>query len=116
MFGARALLVRALPDPPGALADAGARRAEALRHAARALAERADRLQERVGDRPQVTAAIGSAAAVILEAAEARAEPTLIAVGHRGAGLIDRLRLGSVSTKVLHAAPGPVLIVPAQPR
>jgi nucleotide-binding universal stress UspA family protein len=33
-------------------------------------------------------------------------------VGSRGLGLARRLRLGSVSTKVLRAAGGPVLIYP----
>ncbi len=105
--------MRALHELPRALGDAGDRRAELIRQAERALADRADGLQGRAGARPQVRAAIGSAAAVLLEAAEEGGEPTLIAVGHRGAGLIDRLRLGSVSTTVLHAAQGPVLIVPA---
>jgi nucleotide-binding universal stress UspA family protein len=39
-------------------------------------------------------------------------ERTLIAVGSRGLGAVRRLRLGSVSTKVLHAAKGPVLVYP----
>jgi nucleotide-binding universal stress UspA family protein len=33
-------------------------------------------------------------------------------VGSRGLGLARRLRLGSVSTKVLRAAGGPVLVYP----
>jgi nucleotide-binding universal stress UspA family protein len=39
-------------------------------------------------------------------------ESALIAVGSRGLGLAKRLRLGSVSTKVLRAARGPVLVCP----
>lgn len=38
---------------------------------------------------------------------------TLIAGGSRGLGLLERLRLGSVSTKVLRAATGPVLVSPS---
>jgi nucleotide-binding universal stress UspA family protein len=49
---------------------------------------------------------------VILEAAEEGGEPTLIAVGRRGLGRINRLRLGSVSGDLLRSAAGPVLIVP----
>jgi nucleotide-binding universal stress UspA family protein len=33
-------------------------------------------------------------------------------VGNRGLGAIGRMRLGSVSTKVVHAAKGPVLVHP----
>jgi hypothetical protein len=37
---------------------------------------------------------------------------TLLAMGSRGLGAIRRLRPGSVSTEVLRAASGPVLIFP----
>jgi len=40
------------------------------------------------------------------------AERTLLAVGSRNLGTIGRMRLGSVSTKVVHAAKGPVLVHP----
>jgi len=33
-------------------------------------------------------------------------------VGSRGLDVTQRIRLGSVSTKVLHAAKGPVLVYP----
>jgi len=33
-------------------------------------------------------------------------------VGSRGLGAIGRMRLGSVSTKVVHATKGPVLVHP----
>lgn len=54
----------------------------------------------------------GDPAAAIVEAAEAASAPALIVVGTRGLGTMARLRLGSVSTKVLHAALCPVLVVP----
>jgi nucleotide-binding universal stress UspA family protein len=54
---------------------------------------------------------LGDPASAIVDAAEAT-DPALIVVGSRGLGALDRLRLGSISTKVLHAAAGPVLIVP----
>ncbi len=56
---------------------------------------------------------MGNPAASLIEAAkEATPERTLIAVGSRALGAVQRLRLGSVSTKALMAARGPVLVVP----
>ena len=58
---------------------------------------------------------VGEAAASLVEAEEEEApERTLLAVGSRGLGAIGRMRLGSVSTKVVHAAKGPVLVHPPQ--
>jgi nucleotide-binding universal stress UspA family protein len=51
-------------------------------------------------------------AAVILEATHEGEKPPLVAVGSRGLAGIMRTRLGSVSTKVVTAASGPVLVVP----
>ena len=56
---------------------------------------------------------MGDPAAILLEAAEEGvAEKTLVAVGSRGLDAMQRVRFGSVSTKVLHAAKGPVLVYP----
>jgi nucleotide-binding universal stress UspA family protein len=117
LFGARCVLVRAYPELPEA--DRAGRvldpRAvdDALRHAEQELHERAEELGSLAGRRPRIGMAAGDAAVAILEEAregdEARA---LIAVGSRGLGLARRLRLGSVSTKVLRAAEGPVLVYP----
>jgi nucleotide-binding universal stress UspA family protein len=55
----------------------------------------------------------GDAVAAILEAAgEDDERRTLVAVGSRGLGMIGRARLGSVSTKILRTAAGPVLVRP----
>jgi nucleotide-binding universal stress UspA family protein len=51
--------------------------------------------------------------ASLVNIAEARGENTLVVVGSRGMEPVKRLRLGSVSTKVLRAAEGPVLVYPA---
>src|SRR5215213_5160750 len=54
----------------------------------------------------------GESAAALIEAAEEGApERTLIAVGSRGLGAVQRLRLGSISTKVLRTSKEPLLIV-----
>ncbi len=132
-LGAGATIVRALPEPKlpagrdDALVQAGSafvRRAvpanspgaaprEALvGQATTALADRAIALAGRFGRRPAIVAAIGDPTALLLDAAAAAPQPALLAVGSRGLGAFSRLRLGSVSTKLLHAATGPVLVVP----
>jgi nucleotide-binding universal stress UspA family protein len=119
LFGARMLLVRAHPVILG-ISDA-AKVAEqepvplhtALCRHEISLERRARAVEAVLGHRPKIRVREGEAASVILEAAEEGGEPTLIAVGRRGLGRLDRLRLGSVSTKVLRAASGPVLISPS---
>ena len=78
-----------------------------------------ERLQRRVGEvegilgsPPETSISEGNPAAVILQAAHAEAKPPLIAVGSRGIAGVRRTRLGSVSTKIVTAAPGLVLVVP----
>ena len=51
-----------------------------------------------------------SPATAIVEAAEESREPTLVLVGNRDLEQLVRIRLGSVSSDVLRAADGPVLI------
>jgi nucleotide-binding universal stress UspA family protein len=115
LYGARALLVRVYPQ----VAVFKARRIshvraskELLKKGERSLERRAAQLQSDQGTRPETRVASGDAAAVIQEAAEERGEPTLVAVGRRGLGSIGPFALGSVSTDVLRAVSGPVLIVP----
>jgi nucleotide-binding universal stress UspA family protein len=117
LFGARCALVRVYPELPEA--DRVGRALDprvvddALRHAERELRERAEQLGSLAGRRPRIGMAAGDAAVAILERAqEGDAARSLIAVGSRGLGLARRLRLGSVSTKVLRAARGPVLVYP----
>jgi nucleotide-binding universal stress UspA family protein len=116
LFGTAALLVRAYPrlpetDPEGRELDPRMVDDE-LRGEKRALEARATEIEEASGIRPRVRIDVGDPAARLIEAAEEDApERTLIAVGSRGLGAVQRLRLGSVSTKVLRAARGPVLVV-----
>jgi nucleotide-binding universal stress UspA family protein len=117
LFGTRAVLVRAYPelpetDPVGRALDPRAVD-DALHRAEQDLHERADELGRLVGGRPRMEIAAGDAAVALLDKAREEDERrTLIAVGSRGLGLARRLRLGSVSTKVLRAAGGPVLVYP----
>lgn len=117
LYGARGILVRAYPELPEA--DRVGRtfdpRAvdDALRQAERELHERAKELSTFLERRPKIGIAAGDpAAAVLAGAREGAGAATLIAVGSRGLGPARRLRLGSVSTKVLRAAEGPVLVYP----
>jgi nucleotide-binding universal stress UspA family protein len=115
--GARALVLHAYPRLPEV--DAEGRRFnprivdDELRRAEKALLERSRELECRLGSRPKVRLVVGDAAASLLEAAEEDApERTLLVVGSRELGAIGRIRLGSVSTKVVHAAKGPILVHP----
>ena len=118
LVGARVILVRAyrkLPQMDVEGRELNARRADdELRREERKLWERAMQIQEAHEVRPAVRLSAGDPAARILEAAEEgdASEKTLVAVGSRGLGTMRRMRLGSVSTKVLRAAKGPVLIHP----
>jgi nucleotide-binding universal stress UspA family protein len=115
--GARALLLHAYPRLPEVVAEG--RRSnprigdDELRKAEKALLERSQELESRLGSRPETRLVVGDAAACLLEAAEEDApERTLLAVGSRGLGVIGRMRLGSVSTKVVRAGLGAVLVYP----
>ena len=115
--GAQALMLHAYPRLPEV--DAEGRGFDPrivddeLRRAEKALLERSRKLESRLGSRPKARLVVGEAAASLLEAAEKDApERTLLAVGSRDLGVIGRMRLGSVSTKVVHAAKGPVLVHP----
>ena len=117
LFGTRAVLVRAYPklpepNPVGRALDPRAVD-DALHRAEQGLRERAEELGRLVGRRPRMEIAAGDAAVALLDKArEGDERRALIAVGSRGLGLARRLRLGSVSTKVLRAAGGPVLVYP----
>jgi nucleotide-binding universal stress UspA family protein len=114
--GARAQVLHAFPRLPEVNAEGRESNPgivdDELRRAENALLERSRELESRLGSRPKARLVVGDAAATLLEAAEEAPERTLLAVGSRGLGAIGRMRLGSVSTKVVHAAKGPVLVHP----
>ncbi len=115
LFGARVLLVRVYPSVPvfkaRRIVYVRASRG-ILREGERALERRAAELESILGTRPETRVATGDAAAVIQEAAEEGGEPTLVAVGRRGLGAVGHFALGSVSSNLLRAVRGSVLIVP----
>jgi nucleotide-binding universal stress UspA family protein len=107
-------------DDEAAVLDAGSAVGEAVAEEEqgqdeRALKERVAGLEQDTGLRPEVSTSFGNPAEAVLAAADSGGdggERSLVAVGHRGLGMLGRMRLGSVSTKVLRAARGPVLIHP----
>lgn len=54
---------------------------------------------------------IGEPATVIAAVAEQEAADLLV-VGRRGAGLVERLMIGSVADRLAHSSPCPLMIVP----
>lgn len=109
LYGAEILLAHAYPR---FLERSDEAKDEVLGFAGKELESRARELEEISGSKPEIRTSAGEAAAVILEAAREKDSPALIAVGSRGLGTIGRARLGSVSTKVVRAARGPVLVCP----
>lgn len=115
LFGAGVTLARTYPEMPevyeeGRKMDPRMTDDE-LRRAEKELGARASKIEGVFGSRPKISISVGDAAEDLVETASARnGESTLIAVGSRGLGPIKRFRMGSVSTKVLRAAEGPVLV------
>jgi nucleotide-binding universal stress UspA family protein len=83
-----------------------------LRQVEPALEERAAELEQAYDVRPQVRIVPGESAQVLAEIAEEGDGPSLLVVGSRGLGTSERIVIGSVSSKVLRAAGGPVLVCP----
>jgi nucleotide-binding universal stress UspA family protein len=117
LYGSQLLLLYANPDlpeaPPGEEPSSAIGESSEMRvREEGTLQNRADELDGILGSRPEVRLSGGSPAPVILEEAQRESPPALIAVGSRGLAGLTRTRLGSVSTKVVTTAPGPVLLCP----
>ena len=69
-------------------------------------------LEDVLGVQPESRVVVGDAATVIRSVARTAGKPTLVALGSRGLGSAKRAALGGVSTGVLRAVEGPVLVVP----
>ena len=87
---------------------------EHLRRVEPALEGRAAGLEDAYGVRPRVRLLGGESARVLSEVAEEGEGTGLLVVGSRGLGAGGRMLLGSVSTKILMAAKGPVLVCPRE--
>ncbi|MDQ4126501.1 MAG: universal stress protein, partial [Actinomycetota bacterium] len=123
LFGAEGVLVQVYPRVLKSTLESGALESRivdhALRQAESELRERAGALASTLGRRPDVKLVVDEAAEgvdgvahTLLEEAKGAGVPSLISVGSRGLGPIERTRVGSVSTKVVRAAEGPVLVYP----
>jgi nucleotide-binding universal stress UspA family protein len=108
LYEADTLVVHAYPHLVQDSSDAES----SLRQAEEELEERANDLKDILGYKPRTTMTSEDAVLAILEAAREGDGPTLVAVGSRGLGAAGRARLGSVSTKVVRAAPGAALVYP----
>jgi len=115
LYGAGGLLVYSHPDlpdvPPGEARSTIQNLIDMRERDEEMLDERATSLEETLGGRPEVKVSDGYPANVLLEASH-EVQPSLVAIGSRGLAGIVRTRLGSVSTKVVTAAHGPVLVYP----
>jgi nucleotide-binding universal stress UspA family protein len=106
-------LVRAEPALAWPGPGGNQERARALHQSVVALERRARTLESASERRLRIKVVASDPAEALLSTAAGRG-PALIVVGSRGLDLMDRVRLGSVSTSVLHAASDPVLIVPPE--
>jgi nucleotide-binding universal stress UspA family protein len=115
LYGAKGLLVYSHPDlpevPPGETRSAVQHLTEMRERDKSMLEDRAGDLEKMLGSRPEILVSGGYPASVLLEASQ-EVQPSLVAVGSRGLAGLIRTRLGSVSTKVVTAARGPVLVYP----
>jgi nucleotide-binding universal stress UspA family protein len=126
LFGARGSLVQVYPRLLEGRRTSGSLEARMVEHALKGaeaeLSLRAEALEGLLGSRPDVRLVadegvdgIDGIALTLMDEARETGDPTLISVGSRGLGRVQRARLGSVSTKVVRAAEGPVLFHPQAP-
>ncbi|HZB10171.1 MAG TPA: universal stress protein [Rubrobacter sp.] len=114
-YDAKGLLVYSHPDlpevPPEEARSAVQHLTEMRERDKSMLEDRAGDLEKILGNRPEIKISGGYPANVLLEASQ-EMQPSIVAVGSRGLAGLIRTRLGSVSTKVVTAARGPVLVYP----
>src|SRR5918995_3833620 len=115
LYDANGLIIYSHPDlpeiPPGDTRSAVRNLVDMRERDEKMLDDRAGELEQLLGSKPEVRLSGDYPAKVLLDASQ-EVRLTLIAVGSRGRAGIARTRLGSVSTKVVTAAHGPVLVYP----
>jgi nucleotide-binding universal stress UspA family protein len=102
LFGAPMLLLHAAPN----LSQVSGEAVEGK------LEDRTGALKDILDEQPRSRVIAGDPPGALIEAVQEGEGPTLVVVGSRGLGLVGRLRLGSVSTKVVRAGLEAVLIYP----
>jgi nucleotide-binding universal stress UspA family protein len=123
LFGAEGVLVQVYPRVLKSTQEMSALESRMVDHALgqaeSELGGRAEGLGPLLGQRPEVKLVVDEAnegvdgvALTLLEEAKRSGVPSLISVGSRGLGAVQRARVGSVSTKVVRAAEGPILVYP----
>jgi nucleotide-binding universal stress UspA family protein len=121
LLGVEAALVRAYESPPepirGWTGEDRRELAESLSRERQALEGRAKELEMIAGSRPEARLIdTEPTLAMLMVAEEGDEEETLLSVGNRGLGAAKRAMLGSLSTKLLRVARGPVLVCPPKRR
>jgi len=113
VYGSQGILVYAHPDLPRMPEGEAREGIQDMRERDEArLEERAAELEGILGSRPGIQVSDGYPASVLLETVQSEERPSFVAVGSRGLEGVRRTRLGSVSTKVVTASRGPVLVCP----
>jgi nucleotide-binding universal stress UspA family protein len=102
LFGAPMLLLHAVPN----LSQVSGEAVEGK------LEDRTGALKDILDEQPRSRVIAGDPPGALIEVVQEGEGPTLVVVGSRGLGLVGRLRLGSVSTKVVRAGLEAVLIYP----
>lgn len=125
LFGSKAMLTQVYPRALESQRTTGGPEShlvnEELSLVEESLVERANKLEPYLGGYPSVrlvadegSETIDGIAMTLLDAARETGKPTLLTVGSRGMSRVQRMRMGSVSTKVVRGSTGPVLVYPTR--
>jgi nucleotide-binding universal stress UspA family protein len=105
-LGAGVDLVGVVEGESAVAAEAG------LRDMERALAARADEIEETVGERPRVRALVGDVRGVILDVLAEEERPALLSFGSKVFGKAGRVMVGELLDRMLGDTRGPILVSP----
>lgn len=115
-FGARLLIATVVRPPEGWWGIGGAPPppdafAAAVVEGRRRILDKAEEALDLEGVEYETIEEVGDPAIQLAELCRSQ-EADLLVVGRRGAGLVERIVVGSVADRVAHAAPCPVLTTP----